>query len=65
MNSRQSLAEIKRNWSSVYAFTVIGGRYAAVAKFGKRETLKADSVDELWSLVRRHYSGTCADPSST
>jgi hypothetical protein len=42
MSSRQSLAEIERNWGSAYAFTVIDGKYAAVAKFGKRETIKAD-----------------------
>jgi hypothetical protein len=52
---------LRFHYGNVYAFTSEDGTYTAVAQFGGRDVLEADSPAELLTLVRRHYPGRSAE----
>lgn len=52
---REALEFLRFHWSDVYEIGKRDGKYTAVSKFGKRETLTADEPGELLRLIRQHY----------
>jgi hypothetical protein len=55
---QQQLVFLNTYWGRMYEFKApdrIGAPWIAVAKFGDRDELKADSSGELLRAVRSHY----------
>lgn len=55
MRRQEVMAQLRFHWGDCYAFAAASGRYAATAKFGKRDVLTADDPEELLGKIRRHY----------
>jgi hypothetical protein len=52
---RETLDSLRFHWSDAYQIRKQDGKYVAVSKFGKCETLTADSPGELLRIIRQHY----------
>ena len=66
MNSAADMQYLRWHWDDIYEFADRDGGCSAVAKFGHRDVLEADSPAELLVLVRRHYPrNRSADQCST
>lgn len=66
MTSRQAMARLRFHWGGAYGFTVKGGAYTAVAKFGSHDILIAEDPEDLLAQIRRHYgSDTTVQRCST
>jgi hypothetical protein len=64
--SKTVMTRMRDDWESVYALAIIDGKYTARARFGKHDLLKADTPEELLSMIRRHDPGsTSADLCNT
>jgi hypothetical protein len=55
VRQREALAQMRFHSGDAYRFAVVGGRYTATAKFGRRELLDADDPEQLLTKGRRHY----------
>jgi hypothetical protein len=51
----ETLEFLRFHWSDVYEIGRRDGKYVAVSKFGKCETLTADDPGSLLRLIRQHY----------
>jgi hypothetical protein len=56
----EDLAYIRYNWGSVYKISspvARSDKWHAIAIFGGRDILEADTAEELLHKIRRHYPG--------
>lgn len=50
-----TLEFLRFHWSDVYEIGTRDGKYVAMPRFGKPETLTADKPGELLKMIREHY----------
>jgi hypothetical protein len=66
MTRAADMQYLRWHWGEEYELADEDGRCTAVARFGSRDVLEADSPSALLVLVRRHYPRTRrTDRSST
>lgn len=67
MNRREALAHLRYHWGQEYTFRLADGIYTATARYGspQRDTLAADTPEDLLTQIRRHYRPHLVERSST
>jgi hypothetical protein len=55
MTQREAMTQLRYDWGDAYSLAIVGGRYTATAKFGKRDVMVADDPTELLRQIRQHY----------